>query len=281
MTITPLPVRTRAFHGESLDSYTRRHAARNFCNPSDVDRALRERGVIKSKNRRDPERLQAWRELGGLRTNSFTAPDYVLDQEVTERALCLRCTRGEPARGKLTGIGLVCVQHRRWLGSPQIDLHGYSPALAAERHFRQHLAARDVLHDSLPMLIGRECASPAMIGYSEIDRRREEFGIEAIDALTYPEQVKIARLLCSPGFLCAATDPDADSALRSSLVAREVEMIIPVRDDADSWRATNRVWTAIAHLTARRRDARIDGVPMRDTYYKILRFIHEPVVVRS
>ncbi|WP_024441285.1 hypothetical protein [Mycobacterium sp. UM_WGJ] len=281
MTITPLPVRTRAFHGESLDSYTRRHSARNFCSPSDIDRALRERGVIRSGNRRDPDRLRAWRELGGLRTNSFTSPDYVLDQEVTERALCLRCTRGEPARGKLTGIGLVCVRHRRWLGSPQIDLHGYFPALAAERHFRRHLAARDVLHDSLPMLIGRECASAAIIGASEIDRRRDEFGIEAIDALTYPEQVKIARLLCSPGFLCAATDPDADSALRSSLVAREVEKIIPARNDADPWRATNRVWTAITHLTARRRDARIYGVPMRDTYYKILRFIQEPVVVRS
>ncbi|WP_245909155.1 MULTISPECIES: hypothetical protein [Mycobacteriaceae] len=235
---------------------------------------------MKSKNRRDPARLQAWLDLAGISAERFTAPDYVLDQEVTERILCLRCTSGEPARGKLTGIGLVCARHRRWLGSPQIDLHGYSPAVAAERHFRRHLAARDVLHDSLPMLIGRECASPAIIGASEIDRRRNEFGIGAVDALTYPEHVKIARLLCLPGFLCAATDPDTDSAWRSSLVAREVEKIIPARDDADSWRATNRVWTTISHLTARRRDARIYGVPMRDTYYSILRFIQEPVEVQ-
>lgn len=281
MTVGPLPVRTRLFHGENLDSYTRRHALRNFCNPSDVDRALRERGLVDSKNRRNPERLQAWRDLGGLRTDSFTSPDYVLDQEVTERALCLRCTRGESARGKLTSVGLVCVRHRRWLGSSQLDLHGYFPALAAERHFRRHLATRDVLHDSLPMLIGRECASPAIVGHSEIDRRRDEFGIEAVDALTYPEQVKIARLLCLPRFLCAATDPDVDAALRSSLVAREVEKVIPARDDADSWRATNRVWTAITHLTARRRDARIYGVPMRDTYYNILRLIEEPASVRD
>ncbi|MGH7920421.1 MAG: hypothetical protein ACREQM_10810 [Candidatus Dormibacteraceae bacterium] len=278
MTITPLPVRTRLFHGENLDSYTRRHAARNFCRPSDVDRALRERGVLNSKSRRDSDRLQAWRDLGGLRAGAFAAPEYVLDQEVTERALCLRCTRGESARGKLTGIGLVCVRHRRWLGSPQTDLHGYFPALAAERHFRRHLAARDVLHDSLPMLIGRECASPAIIGSSEIDCRRNEFGIDDVDALTYPEQVKIARHLSSPGFLRAVTDPDTESAQRSSLVAREVEKIIPARDDADPWRATNRVWTAITHLTARRRDARIYGVPMRDTYYNMLRFIEEPQV---
>ncbi|MCT7372459.1 hypothetical protein A7R75_25985 [Mycolicibacterium llatzerense] len=64
------------------------------------------------------------------------------------------------------------------------------------------------------------------------------------------------------------------------MVAREVEKIIPARDDADSWRATNRVWTTISHLTARRRDARIYGVPMRDTYYSILRFIQEPVEVQ-
>ena len=47
----------------------------------------------------------------------------------------------------------------------------------------------------------------------------------------------------------------------------------PDRDDADPWRATNRVWTAITHLTDRRRDARIYGVPIRDTYYNMLRLI--------
>lgn len=140
---------------------------------------------------------------------------------------------------------------------PKIDIHDYYPALAAERHFRRHLAVCDVLHDSVPMLIGRECASPAIIGASEIDRRRNEYGIQDSATLTYPEQVKIARLLCSPGFLSAATDPDVDSGRRSVLVAKAVEAVIPARDDAEPWRATNRVWTAMIHLTARRRDARI------------------------
>jgi len=49
--------------------------------------------------------------------------------------------------------------------------------------------------------------------------------------------------------------------------------MIPARGDADLWRATNRVWTAITHLTDRRRDARIYGVPIRDTYYNMLRLI--------
>lgn len=276
MRIAPLPVRTRLYHGENLDSYVRRHAARNHCKPSDVDRALRERGIVKSKNRRDPDRLQAWLDLGGMSAARFTAPEYVLDQEVTERALCLRCTKGEPARGKLIAIGLVCVRHRQWLGSPQVDIHGFYPALAAERAFRRHLAARDVLHDSLPMLIGRECASPGIIGASEIDRRKNEFGIDDVDVLSYPEQVKTARLLASPGFLRAATNPDTDVTQRRALVAREVEKVFPARVDADPWRATNRVWTAITRVTERRRDARIYGVPMRDTYYSILRFIDAP-----
>ena len=107
----------------------------------------------------------------------------------------------------------------------------------------------------------------------EITHRRDQTGIENPWALTYPEQVKIARLLTRPTFLRAATDPDVDDTQRHALATREVEKIIPDRDDADPWRATNRVWTAITHLTDRRRDARIYGVPIRDTYYNMLRLI--------
>jgi hypothetical protein len=166
---------------------------------------------------------------------------------------------------------MVCVRRRRWLGSRQQDVRGYYPALAAERRFRRDLAARDVLHDSLPMLIGCECASPAIIGANEIARRRDRFGIDEVEALTYPEEVKIARLLTLPRFLRSATDPAVETAQRSALVVNEVEKIIPARDDADAWRATNRVWTATTRLTERRRDARIYGVPIRDTYYNMHR----------
>jgi hypothetical protein len=106
-----------------------------------------------------------------------------------------------------------------------------------------------------------------------ITHRQDQTGIENPWALTYPEQVKIARLLTRPTFLRAATDPDVDDTQRHALATREVEKIIPNRDDADPWRATNRVWTAITHLTDRRRDARIYGVPIRDTYYNMLRLI--------
>lgn len=278
MSIPPLPVPTRLYHGENLDSFAQRHAARNFCRPSDIDKALRESGLVKSRSRRNPQRLQAWRDLGGLRADAFSGPRRILDEEVTERALCIRCTNGESARGAPVGIGLVCLRHRRWIGSAQIDLRSYTPALAAERSFRRHLATRDVLHDSLPMLIGRECASAAIIGTREIEHRRDVSGIGQDGPLAYPEQVKIARLLCLPTFLRAATDPDSDAAQRSSLIARAVENIIPARNDAEPWRATNRVLTALTHLTALRRDSRTYGVPTRDTYYNILRFIEEPTV---
>jgi hypothetical protein len=60
---------------------------------------------------------------------------------------------------------------------------------------------------------------------------------------------------------------------RHALVVKEVDKIIPDRDDAEPWRATTRVSTAMTHLTERRRDARTYGVPIRASYYNILRII--------
>ena len=107
MTLAPLPIPTRIYRGENIDSYSRRHAGRNHCAPSDVDRALREHGILTTKARQHPERLHAWRTLSSLRDTAFTEPDRILDEEVTERALCRRCTRGEPARGRLPELGMV------------------------------------------------------------------------------------------------------------------------------------------------------------------------------
>jgi hypothetical protein len=273
MMLAPFPIPTRIYRGETLDSYSRRHATRNHCVPADVDRAMREHGALTNAVRRHPERLQAWRTLGDLSDTAFTTPDRLHDEQVTERALCLGCADGEPARGRIPELGMVCLRHRRWLGTPQVHLHGHYPALVAERHFRRHLAARHVLHDSLPMLIGRDCASPTIIGYDEIANRRNQTGVDDVWALAYPEQVKIARLLTRPVFLCAVTDPDVDEAQRHALATKEVERIIPARNHADPWRATNRVWTAVTHLTDRRRDARIYGVPIRDTYYTMLHLL--------
>jgi hypothetical protein len=103
--------------------------------------------------------------------------------------------------------------------------------------------------------------------------RGDRTGINDPWALTYPEQVKIALLLTRPTFLRAATDPDISETQHHALTTSEIEKIIPTRGDADPWRAINRVRTAVTHLTDRRRDARIYGVPIRDTYYNMLRLI--------
>jgi hypothetical protein len=73
--------------------------------------------------------------------------------------------------------------------------------------------------------------------------RRHQTGLQDIWALTYPEQFNIARLLNRPTFLRAVTACDADAAQRRTNVASEVQKTIPAHDDADPWRATNRVWT--------------------------------------
>lgn len=273
MTLAPFPIPTRICHGEDIDSYSRRHAARNRCEPTDVEHVLRERGILASKRRGDPDRLEAWRCLGGLHHAAFTAPQRVADDTVTTRSLCRRCTNGEPARGLVPDIGMVCIRHRRWLGPPQIDLHGYYPALVAERRFRSELAHRAVMHDSLPMLVGRECASPAIIGGDEIQRRREETGIHHTSVLIYPEQVGFARLITRRRFLHAVTDPDVGSVHRRSLVTDEVAKIVPGHGEGETWRAVDRVWTVVARLTTLRRDAHIYRTPIRDTHYNILRLI--------
>jgi hypothetical protein len=74
------------YRGETLDSYSRRHATRNHCVPADVDRAMREHGALPNAVRRHPERLQAWRTLGDLSDTAFTTPDRLHDEQVTERA---------------------------------------------------------------------------------------------------------------------------------------------------------------------------------------------------
>lgn len=120
MRLAPLPIPTRVYRSEGVDSYSRRHAAHTHCHPSDVDHACVSKGILTTAARRHPERLQDWRALGGLRDTAFTAPERILDEEVTERTLCLGCADGEPARGRIPEFGMVCIRHRRWRGWPPI-----------------------------------------------------------------------------------------------------------------------------------------------------------------
>ena len=146
-----------------------------------------EHGILTTMARRHPARLQAWRTLGRLRDTAFTAPQHILDEEVTERAPCRRCARGEPARGRLPDLGMVCLEPTMARITPNRPPR-LPPGIGRRTPLQTPLATRNVLHDSLPMLIGRECASPAIIGEDEITHRRDQTGIENPWALTYPER---------------------------------------------------------------------------------------------
>ena len=54
MMLAPLPIPTRVYRGESIESYSRRHSGRNHCAPSDVDRALREHGILITRRGNTP-----------------------------------------------------------------------------------------------------------------------------------------------------------------------------------------------------------------------------------
>lgn len=100
-------------------SYATRHAVRNGTSVEEIERALHEAGAIpKPSHRRTPERLQAWRILGSLHESAFTTPAVLNGADVIDRTLCLRCTQGSSATGRLPRTGWVCARHRRWLGTP-------------------------------------------------------------------------------------------------------------------------------------------------------------------
>jgi hypothetical protein len=280
MRLQPLPVPTRVYGGEGVTSYSHRHAARNHSQPGEIETGLRERGIRLRRGHSAAERVDVWRQLGNLHPSAFTTPTKINGDPVSDRRLCLRCTQGNLAIGRLPHVGLVCLRHKRWIGSSsQVDLHPYVAALTAERHFRNHLAAGGVLFDSFAMELGRACGNPAFIGIQEIERRRQQTGIVTIAALVYPEQVKFARMLTSPLFLEYVTDPAREASDRRARITREAMKILPAWDDSESWRVTERIWDVARRLTQLRRESRLWGAPVHDAYYNLLRFIDLPDLV--
>jgi hypothetical protein len=280
MRLQPLPIPTRVYGGEGVASYSHRHAARNHSQPGEIETGLRERGIRVRRAHSAAERVDAWRQLGNLHPSAFTAPTRINGDPVSDRHLCQRCTQGNLAIGRLPHVGLVCLRHKRWIGStPQVDLDTYTAALTAERHFRNHLGARGVLFDSFAMELGRACTHPVFLGVDEIERRRQQTGIETVAALAYPEQIKFARMLTSPAFLEYVTDPAREARDRRARSTSEAAKILPTWDDSESWRVTERIWDVVRRLTQLRRDSLLWGAPVRDAYYNLLRFIDLPDLV--
>ena len=55
--------------------------------------------------------------------------------------------------------------------------------------------------------------------------------------------------------------------------------ILPVWDDSESWRVTERIWDVARRLTQLRRESLLWGAPARDTYFNLLRFVELPDLI--
>jgi hypothetical protein len=86
-------------------------------------------------------------------------------------------------------------------------------------------------------------------------------------------------MLTRPTFLEYVTEPGRDAGDRRARITREAAKILPVWDDSESWRVTERIWDVARRLTQLRRDSLLWGAPVRDAYYNLLRFIDLPDLV--
>lgn len=271
MTLQPLPIQTKIYHGETVSSYAHRAAISNHTTPREVELELQSRGILTSTARSADSRARAWRQLGQLHTDPFQTPTTHSDNPVHERTLCLRCCRGQPASGRLPAVGLVCLRHRRWLGQPQLDLHDYPPAMTAERRFRTLHAKRSLLYDCETMRIGLEAAAFAL--RFDLGMRRQRTRITDDHVLLYREQVAMAQTLTSRYFLDTACNPRVPAPARRAFVDTQVQKTLDVsRDHPNLWRAGGRIWVVVRALANELLDASLVGRKPTDHVFNLRQF---------
>lgn len=204
----PLPVRTRCFHGEGLASYARRAAAANHLKVNEVESALRSQGSVFPGHRDSAARRQIWRALGRLHPSVFRDQEKDGVYEVPSRTLCLKCSAGLPAEGRMSATGNVCLRHRRWLGyGEQVDVSGVLEFAAAERIFRRVLAPRGLLVGNVVFMDSRAVGQCLPEGTVQSRRRRLRSATRNTELLGYPETVAVAAMLTDPGFLDQVMEP--------------------------------------------------------------------------
>jgi hypothetical protein len=71
MKLQPLPIRTKIYAGETVDSFARRAAMRNHTTVNAVETRLRHAGQLTSRSRSGNVRQQIWRQLGSLQASAF------------------------------------------------------------------------------------------------------------------------------------------------------------------------------------------------------------------
>lgn len=204
--LRPLPVHTKLYDGESVQSYARRLSARNGTTRQKIEAVLRDDGHLPTRSTdHHPTLLQAWRELGALHATAFTIPENMTWDEMVERRLCIRCTRGQSAWGHQPSTGLICLRHHRLIGPPWTDVGHLKPMLAAEHSFRNVIAARGFTVNSLAIQFSMEVASQrwskhALRAMSAITKSNDQ------TVLTYQDTVTLASHITTPALLDSLRD---------------------------------------------------------------------------
>ncbi|GAA3313951.1 hypothetical protein [Arthrobacter ramosus] len=251
MILEPLPVPTRLTHGEGIENYATRHARRNGTSVEQIENALREAGIMpKSRARRHPERLQAWRQLGRLHDRVFDQRLSIGGHPVIERVLCLRCGNGNPRIGRIPAIGWVCVAHRRWIGRDQLDIRQLPELVTAERRFRSTLVSRQIHIGTPAMQAASECAS-AGIALSTLEERAARAGRHEHEMLIYPETVNIARLITRPAFKDRIQNLAYPAEQRRDRIANEMARVLIPTGESHRRRAAERIENTLRRLSRR------------------------------
>ncbi len=270
--IGPLPIGTRVFHGETLDSFARRHALRNHTTVHEVEQNLRVSGLLTtSRGRNHVDRAAAWRALGALSPTAFPTAGRVAGIPIVTRILCDRCTRGEVAYGARPDMGQVCLTHSRWLGVTQVDLYHFPAATRAEWRFRP-LTQRGVLFDAPVMQIGRSAAF-AGIPRSTLDQRARTLGTSDHDALVYPEQVDVARMLCDQSVMERVTNPTIANSARREVVVGALAHVFSRVPAARIWAAVLAIQPALDRTLDQRREHRALTAVGEEVQFGILRHL--------
>lgn len=227
--VSPLPIRVRLVHGESLPSYANALAVANHQTVAEVEAVLRSRGLLTTHARSSGQRKSLWRALGALHPRAFTQPVELFGQPIPERLLCPQCARRH-AHGYRPDVGLICLRHKAWFGYEMRCTD--DAALNAERIFRHNVAPW--AHSGSPIWhLAQECALTTT-ATDLLDTRSGGTDIRR----AYPETVAYASLILTPTFLATLLDPRAARADRLTAIRAAVA---PLATGEDPWRAETRL----------------------------------------
>lgn len=258
--LRPFPNPARCYHGEGVGTYSRRLFDRNYVSERDVATWARERlNLINGWDQRQPAWRDVVRSLGALHPRTFTTPEVLGGNWVTDRDLCRGCTQGNPARGQLPCIGYICLQHGRWLDTPSQPLVRDMPDLvAAERAYRRHLAPQQVLFDAPIMRLAHDLAAVSAAP-DQVAADQARTGLPPA-AVLYPVQVRFARALTRRIVVDALTG-EADTADSAAVIRVVVIECAPLTVGAQPFRAVAALGYVSERLRKLTTEARYRGQP--------------------